>query len=42
VVEYELLAKHPYTYTERDVAFEVYATLHDIPTRTGRQNRRSS
>ena len=32
MVEYELLAKHPYTYTERDVAFEVYATLHDIPT----------
>lgn len=32
VVEYELLAKHPYTYTERDIAFEVYAALHDIPT----------
>jgi hypothetical protein len=31
VVEYELLAKHPYTYTEEDVAFETYAVLHDIP-----------
>jgi Family of unknown function (DUF6157) len=29
-VEYELLAKHPYTYTEEDIAFEVYAVLHDI------------
>jgi hypothetical protein len=25
VVEYELLVKHPYTYTEEDIAFEVYA-----------------
>ena len=31
VVEYELLIKHPYTYTEEDIAFEVYAVLHDIP-----------
>jgi hypothetical protein len=31
VVEYEILANHPYTYTEQDIAFEVYATLHDIP-----------
>ena len=31
VVEYELLAEHPYTYTEEDIAFEVYAVLHDIP-----------
>jgi Family of unknown function (DUF6157) len=31
VVEYELLAKHPYKYTEEDVAFEMYAVLHDIP-----------
>ena len=30
VVEYELLVKHPYTYTEEDIAFEVYAVLHDI------------
>ena len=32
VVEYELLVKHPYTYTEEEIAFEVYAVLHDIPT----------
>ena len=31
VVEYELLVKHPYTYTEEDIAFEVYAVLLDIP-----------
>ncbi|TML92107.1 MAG: hypothetical protein E6G03_16635, partial [Actinobacteria bacterium] len=31
MVEYELLVKHPYTYTEEDIAFEVYAVLHDIP-----------
>jgi hypothetical protein len=31
VVEYELLVKHPYTYTEEDIAFEVHAALHDIP-----------
>jgi hypothetical protein len=31
VVEYELLVKHPYTYTEEDIAFEVYAVVHDIP-----------
>ena len=31
VVEYELLRKHPYTYTEEEIAFEVYAVLHDIP-----------
>ncbi|HTU87287.1 MAG TPA: DUF6157 family protein [Solirubrobacteraceae bacterium] len=30
-VEYELLNKHPYTYTEEDIAFEVHAVLHDIP-----------
>ena len=33
VVEYELLANHPYTYTEQDIAFEVYAAHHHIPTR---------
>jgi Family of unknown function (DUF6157) len=32
VVEYQLLAEHPYTYTEQDIAFEVYAALHEIPT----------
>jgi hypothetical protein len=31
LVEYELLVKHPYTYTEEDIAFEVYAVLHDVP-----------
>ncbi len=31
MVEYELLVKHPYTYTEEDIAFEVYVVLHDIP-----------
>jgi Family of unknown function (DUF6157) len=31
VLEYELLAEQPYTYTEEDIAFEVYAVLHDIP-----------
>jgi hypothetical protein len=31
VVEYELLAGNPYAYTEEDIAFEVYAVLHDIP-----------
>ena len=31
VVEYELLVEHPYTYTEEDIAFEVYAVLHAIP-----------
>jgi Family of unknown function (DUF6157) len=31
VVEYELLVKHPYVYTEEDIAFQVYAAFHDIP-----------
>ncbi len=31
LVEYELLVENPYTYTEEDIAFEVYAVLHDIP-----------
>jgi Family of unknown function (DUF6157) len=25
------LVRHPYMYTEEDIAFEVYAVLHDIP-----------
>jgi hypothetical protein len=33
VVEYEMLAKHRYEYTEEDIAFETYAVLHDIPRR---------
>ena len=31
MVEYGLLVKHPYTYSEEDIAFEVCAVLHDIP-----------
>jgi Family of unknown function (DUF6157) len=31
LVEYQLLTEHPYTYTEEDIAFQVYAVLHDIP-----------
>jgi hypothetical protein len=31
VVEYELLVNHPYAYTEEEIAFEMYAVLHDIP-----------
>src|SRR5438045_742540 len=31
VVEYELLVKHAYRYTEADIAFRVFAILHDIP-----------
>ena len=31
VIEYEILAKHPYSHTEEDIAFETYAVLHDIP-----------
>jgi hypothetical protein len=27
LVEYELLVKHPYTYTEEDIAFEVFAVI---------------
>ena len=27
----ELLVEHPYTYTEEDIAFELYAVLHEIP-----------
>jgi Family of unknown function (DUF6157) len=39
VVEYELLVEHPYRYTEEDIAFEVYAVLHDIP-KANRPNER--
>jgi Family of unknown function (DUF6157) len=31
VIEYELLAKHPYAHTEEEIAFQVYAVLHNIP-----------
>ena len=39
VVEYELLVKHPYTYTEEDIAFEVYAGLHDVAKASQPQER---
>jgi Family of unknown function (DUF6157) len=39
VIEYELLVEHPYTYTEEDIAFEVYAVLHDIPKGSWPQER---
>jgi Family of unknown function (DUF6157) len=31
LVEYELLVNRPYKYTEEDIAFGVYAVLHEIP-----------
>jgi hypothetical protein len=31
VVEYDLLAKRPYTYTEEEIAFQVYAVIHNTP-----------
>jgi hypothetical protein len=31
LVEYELLVRRPYKYSEEDIAFETYAALHDIP-----------
>lgn len=31
LVEYELLVNRPYEYTEEDIAFDVYAILHEIP-----------
>jgi hypothetical protein len=42
VVEYELLVKRPYKYSEEDIAFETYAVLHDIPKPSGPRNARSS
>jgi hypothetical protein len=31
VLEYEMIANHPYKYTEQDIGFETYAILRDIP-----------
>jgi hypothetical protein len=31
VLEYEMIANHPYRYTEEDLAFEIYAVLHNLP-----------
>jgi len=39
VVEYELLVKHPYMYTEEEIAFEVYAVLHEIPKASWQKER---
>jgi Family of unknown function (DUF6157) len=30
VIEYEMIANHPYKYTEGDIAFELYAVLRNI------------
>jgi len=30
LLEYEMIARHPYKYTEEDIAFETYAIMHDI------------
>lgn len=32
VIQYELLAEHPYTYTQEDLQFEVYVRHKSIPT----------
>src|SRR5205085_4282384 len=40
-VEYELLASDPYKYTEEDIAFEVYAVLHDMPRAVWAQERKT-
>ena len=42
LVEYELLAENPYTYTEEDIAFGVYAALNDIAKASQPRNARSS
>jgi hypothetical protein len=42
LVGYELLVERPYTYTEEDIAFEVYAVLHDIPKASRPTEARSS
>jgi len=31
VFEYEIIANHPYEYTEEDIAFEIYALMRAIP-----------
>ena len=31
VLQYEMIANHPYTYTQEDVLFEVYALRNQIP-----------
>jgi hypothetical protein len=39
VIEYEKIANHPYKYTEEDIAFEIYASLHNIPKATWSKER---
>ena len=39
-LEYEMIANHPYTYTEEDIAFEMHAILHDLPKPTWPEERR--
>src|SRR5438093_9330881 len=41
VVEYELLAKQPYRYTEEDIAFEVHAAMREIPKTMQASERRT-
>lgn len=31
LLEYEMMAGHPYTYSEEDIAFETYALMHQVP-----------
>jgi hypothetical protein len=39
VLEYEMIASHPYKYTQDDVVFGVYAITHDIPASQQPQER---
>ena len=41
VIEYEMIANHPYEYTEEDIAFETYAVLHNIPKAIWPKERRT-
>jgi hypothetical protein len=41
VLEYEMIANHPYEYTEEDIAFEAYAIMHDIPKADWPKERRN-
>lgn len=41
VLEYEMIANHPYRYTGEDIAFETYAVLHDIPKASWPKERRA-
>lgn len=41
VLEYEMIANHPYIYTGEDLAFEIYAVLHHIPKAMWPQERQT-